>query len=228
MKASVAPYTLEMGQKITGIPAERIRAAAEMYARGPRTSTLWAMGLTQHATGTDIVASLLNLLLACGMIGKWGAADDADPRSEQRAGRQRRRRDPLRVHRLSPGDRSGQPGGVRQGVGSTGGFAVAQARDDGDGDDPGRQSHPRALRHGGEPGDLRSQHRPCGRVGAGARVPGGAGPLPHGNGPLGRRGLARLLVCGEVRHLRQHRAADPAGRGRRSIRRETPGATWTF
>ena len=44
-----------------------------MYARGPRTSTLWALGLTQHATGTDIVASLLNLLLACGMIGKWGA-----------------------------------------------------------------------------------------------------------------------------------------------------------
>jgi predicted molibdopterin-dependent oxidoreductase YjgC len=45
-----------------------------MYARGPRTSTLWAMGLTQHNTGTDIVASLLNLMLACGMIGKWGAA----------------------------------------------------------------------------------------------------------------------------------------------------------
>ncbi len=32
------------------------------------------MGLTQHSTGTDIVASLLNLLLACGMIGRWGAA----------------------------------------------------------------------------------------------------------------------------------------------------------
>jgi formate dehydrogenase major subunit len=73
VKAAVAPYTLEMGQKITGIPAGVIRQAAEMYARGPRTSTLWAMGLTQHATGTDIVASLLNLLLACGMIGKWGA-----------------------------------------------------------------------------------------------------------------------------------------------------------
>jgi predicted molibdopterin-dependent oxidoreductase YjgC len=73
VKAAVAPYTLPMGEKITGIPGERIRQAAEMYARGPRTSTLWAMGLTQHATGTDIVASLLNLLLACGMIGKWGA-----------------------------------------------------------------------------------------------------------------------------------------------------------
>jgi formate dehydrogenase alpha subunit len=73
VEAAVRPYTLAVGQKITGIPADLIRRAAEMYARGPRTSTLWAMGLTQHATGTDIVASLLNLLLACGMIGKWGA-----------------------------------------------------------------------------------------------------------------------------------------------------------
>ena len=32
------------------------------------------MGLTQHTTGTDIVASLLNLILATGMIGRWGAA----------------------------------------------------------------------------------------------------------------------------------------------------------
>ncbi len=32
------------------------------------------MGLTQHSTGTDIVASLLNLMLVCGMIGRWGAA----------------------------------------------------------------------------------------------------------------------------------------------------------
>jgi formate dehydrogenase major subunit len=73
VEAAVRPYTLQVGEKITGIPRDVIRRAAEMYARGPRTSTLWAMGLTQHATGTDIVASLLNLLLACGMIGKWGA-----------------------------------------------------------------------------------------------------------------------------------------------------------
>jgi predicted molibdopterin-dependent oxidoreductase YjgC len=32
------------------------------------------MGLTQHRTGTDIVTSLLNLILATGMIGRWGAA----------------------------------------------------------------------------------------------------------------------------------------------------------
>ncbi|MBA3522389.1 MAG: molybdopterin-dependent oxidoreductase, partial [Gemmatimonadales bacterium] len=74
VKAAVAAYTPEVGAKITGIPAATIRRAAEMYAGGPRTSTLWAMGLTQHNTGTDIVASLLNLMLACGMIGRWGAA----------------------------------------------------------------------------------------------------------------------------------------------------------
>jgi formate dehydrogenase major subunit len=74
VRANVAGYSPEVGAKITGIPAETIRAAAELYARGPRTSTLWAMGLSQHNTGTDIVASLLNLMLACGMIGKWGAA----------------------------------------------------------------------------------------------------------------------------------------------------------
>jgi anaerobic selenocysteine-containing dehydrogenase len=58
VKAAVQPYTLAIGERITGIPRDTIRRAAEMYARGPRTSTLWAMGLTQHATGTDIVASL--------------------------------------------------------------------------------------------------------------------------------------------------------------------------
>ncbi|HXE84373.1 MAG TPA: molybdopterin-dependent oxidoreductase, partial [Gemmatimonadales bacterium] len=74
VRAAVQPYTPEKASKITGIPAEQIKRAAEIYARGPNTSTLWAMGLTQHANGTDIVTSLLNLMFACGMIGRWGAA----------------------------------------------------------------------------------------------------------------------------------------------------------
>ncbi|HEV8303561.1 MAG TPA: formate dehydrogenase subunit alpha [Gemmatimonadales bacterium] len=74
VRAAVQPYTPDRAAKITGIPAGTIRRAAETYARGPNTSTLWAMGLTQHANGTDIVTSLLNLMFACGMIGRWGAA----------------------------------------------------------------------------------------------------------------------------------------------------------
>ncbi len=72
--AAVEPYTLERAETITGVSGALIARAAEIYAKGPGTSTLWAMGLTQHATGTDIVASLLNLILASGMIGRWGAA----------------------------------------------------------------------------------------------------------------------------------------------------------
>ena len=74
LRESVRAITPEVAAKITGVPAERIRWAAEVYAKGPNTSTLWAMGLTQHANGTDLVTSLLNLMLACGMIGRWGAA----------------------------------------------------------------------------------------------------------------------------------------------------------
>ncbi|MGQ0647033.1 MAG: formate dehydrogenase subunit alpha [Gemmatimonadaceae bacterium] len=74
VREAVKPYTPERAEHISGVPAALIRRAAELYAKGPRSSTLWAMGLTQHQTGTDIVTSLLNLILATGMIGRWGAA----------------------------------------------------------------------------------------------------------------------------------------------------------
>ncbi len=74
VREAVAPYTPERAEHISGVSASLLRQAAELYARGPKSATLWAMGLTQHATGTDIVTSLLNLILATGMIGRWGAA----------------------------------------------------------------------------------------------------------------------------------------------------------
>jgi formate dehydrogenase major subunit len=74
VREAVRPYDPDTAARITGVPADLIRAAGERYARGPNTSTLWAMGLTQHANGTDLVTALLNLMFACGMIGRWGAA----------------------------------------------------------------------------------------------------------------------------------------------------------
>jgi len=74
VRAAVAPYTPERAETISGVSASLIRQAAELYARGPRSSTLWAMGLTQHRTGTDTVTALLNLILVTGSIGRWGAA----------------------------------------------------------------------------------------------------------------------------------------------------------
>jgi predicted molibdopterin-dependent oxidoreductase YjgC len=74
VRAAVKPYTPERAEAVTGVPAGLIRAAAERYAKGPATSTLWAMGLTQQMAGHDMVTALLNLILATGMIGRWGAA----------------------------------------------------------------------------------------------------------------------------------------------------------
>lgn len=74
VRRAVEPYTPERAEAITGVPADLIREAAERYARGPNTTTIWAMGLTQHLTGHDMVTALLNLILATGMIGRWGAA----------------------------------------------------------------------------------------------------------------------------------------------------------
>src|SRR5690606_12902921 len=36
VRKAVAPYTPEMAESTTGVPASQIRAAAELYARGPR------------------------------------------------------------------------------------------------------------------------------------------------------------------------------------------------
>jgi formate dehydrogenase major subunit len=74
VRKAVEAYPPEKAEAITGVPAALIREAAECYARGPNTSTLWAMGLTQHLKGHDMVTSILNLILATGMIGRWGAA----------------------------------------------------------------------------------------------------------------------------------------------------------
>ncbi|MFQ5551723.1 MAG: molybdopterin-dependent oxidoreductase, partial [Gemmatimonadales bacterium] len=74
VRDAVAAYTTARAAAITGVPAELIERAAELYAKGPNTSTLWAMGLTQHLRGHDMVTALLNLILATGMIGRWGAA----------------------------------------------------------------------------------------------------------------------------------------------------------
>ncbi|MBW1871819.1 MAG: molybdopterin-dependent oxidoreductase, partial [Deltaproteobacteria bacterium] len=58
--------------KITGIPADDIVKAAKLYASGNPASIAYAMGITQHVTGTDNVKSLANLAMLCGNVGVAG------------------------------------------------------------------------------------------------------------------------------------------------------------
>ncbi|MCD6575134.1 formate dehydrogenase subunit alpha [Candidatus Aerophobetes bacterium] len=66
----VEEYTPQKVEKITGVPAQDIIKAARAYAKSGKSSIVYAMGITQHTTGTDNVLTLANLAMLCGMVGK--------------------------------------------------------------------------------------------------------------------------------------------------------------
>jgi formate dehydrogenase alpha subunit len=72
LKAVTAKYTPERVEEISGVPADDLRKAARMYAAAGRASILYAMGITQHITGTDNVKSVANLAMLCGNVGIEG------------------------------------------------------------------------------------------------------------------------------------------------------------
>ncbi len=73
LRLELEDYTPERVERITGIPAGALREAARLYAGAERAAILYAMGITQHVTGTDNVMALANLALLTGNLGKEGA-----------------------------------------------------------------------------------------------------------------------------------------------------------
>ncbi len=70
LKKTVAAYTPEKVEEITGIPADSLREAARIYATSEKSSLIYSMGITQHTSGTDNVLSTANLAMLCGQIGR--------------------------------------------------------------------------------------------------------------------------------------------------------------
>ena len=70
---SVEPWTLEVGSKVTGVPAEAIRELAHAFAKAGSAQLCWTLGITEHHNGVDNVLSLINLALLCGHVGRPGA-----------------------------------------------------------------------------------------------------------------------------------------------------------
>jgi formate dehydrogenase alpha subunit len=66
----VDKYNPSYVEAITGVPAADIEKAARIYARSGHSVILYAMGITQHTTGTDNVRAIANLALATGNIGR--------------------------------------------------------------------------------------------------------------------------------------------------------------
>ena len=72
LAAELEAYPPERVQEITGIPAADLKAVAELIGRADRATFLYAMGITQHVTGTDNVKSIANLAMLTGNVGRWG------------------------------------------------------------------------------------------------------------------------------------------------------------
>ena len=70
VKETVASYTPEKAEEITGISADDIRWTARQYATTEKAGIYYTLGITEHAHGTDNVYALANLVLMTGHLGK--------------------------------------------------------------------------------------------------------------------------------------------------------------
>ena len=72
-KKHVEKYTLDRGERDTGVPAEAIRRMAHAYASAPRAQICWTLGITEHHNAVDNVVALINLALLTGHVGRYGS-----------------------------------------------------------------------------------------------------------------------------------------------------------
>lgn len=70
LKAVVSRYSPNVVEQISGIRSKDLIEAARMYAAADSAMILYAMGITQHVTGTDNVKSCANLSMLTGNIGR--------------------------------------------------------------------------------------------------------------------------------------------------------------
>ena len=70
LKKEVEKYPPEKVEEITGISQSDLRAIAETFAKAEKGSIVYAMGITQHVTGTENVLSLANLAMLTGNVGR--------------------------------------------------------------------------------------------------------------------------------------------------------------
>jgi formate dehydrogenase alpha subunit len=68
-KKSLESYDLGFVEEVTGVPAEKIKEAARLYALNSPAGIFYAMGITQHTHGTENVLATSNLALLTGNVG---------------------------------------------------------------------------------------------------------------------------------------------------------------
>jgi formate dehydrogenase major subunit len=65
-------YLPEEVERITGVPADKIREAARLYARPGNSAIYYGLGVTEHSQGSTMVIGMANLAMATGNLGREG------------------------------------------------------------------------------------------------------------------------------------------------------------
>ena len=70
LKEAVKDYSPDKVEATTGIPMGKLVEAARIYAKSDKAMLAYAMGITQHSNGTNIVKALANLAMVTGHLGR--------------------------------------------------------------------------------------------------------------------------------------------------------------
>ena len=62
----------ELTERITGIPASELRAAARLFARAPNAAIYYGLGVSEHSQGSTTVMGIANLAMLTGNLGREG------------------------------------------------------------------------------------------------------------------------------------------------------------
>jgi formate dehydrogenase major subunit len=62
----------EATEEETGVPAEKVRGAARLFAKGPNSAIYYGLGVSEHSQGSTTVMAIANLAMCTGNIGREG------------------------------------------------------------------------------------------------------------------------------------------------------------
>ncbi len=65
-------HSPEATQMLTGVPADELRAAARLFAKGGNGAIYYGLGVTEHSQGSTTVMGIANLAMLTGNIGRPG------------------------------------------------------------------------------------------------------------------------------------------------------------
>ncbi|RFC67156.1 MULTISPECIES: formate dehydrogenase subunit alpha [Mesorhizobium] len=65
-------HSPEEVEKLSGVPADLIRNAARLYARGGNSAIYYGLGVTEHSQGSTTVIAIANIAMLTGNIGRPG------------------------------------------------------------------------------------------------------------------------------------------------------------